>query len=76
MSRTCLTHVSYYIKYFFFFFVDRRDGQTIINSHTQSGDTGVQTPIMTSDLTISTFLPVELGLMRHHMKYLTHVRLY
>ena len=44
--------------------VDRRDDKTIINSHTQSGGTGVRTQVMTSSLTISSILPVELGLMR------------
>ena len=46
-----------------FFLVDRRDGKAVINSHTQSGGTGVRTPVMTSGLTISAFLPVVLGLM-------------
>jgi hypothetical protein len=56
----------YLIMYmhFFFFLVDRRDSKAIINSHTQSRGTGVRTPIMTSGLTILTFLPVELRLMR------------
>ena len=47
----------------FFFFLDRRDGETTVNSHTQSGSTMVRTPVMTSDLTISAFLLVELGLI-------------
>jgi hypothetical protein len=38
-------------------------GKTFINSHTQSGGTGVRTLVMMSGLTISTYLPVELGFM-------------
>ena len=48
---------------FFFFLVDRRDDKAVINSHTQSGGTGVRIPVMTSGLIISTFLSVELRLM-------------
>lgn len=51
--------------------VDWRDDKTILNSYTQSGGIRVQTPVMTSDLTISAFLPVELGLMGHRVKSLT-----
>jgi len=32
----------------------------------QSGGVGVRTPVMTSDLTISAFLPIELGFMEQH----------
>ena len=45
---------------FLFFLVYRRNDKVIINSHTQSGDVGVRTPVKTSGLTISTFLLVEL----------------
>jgi len=44
-------------------FLDRRDDKVIINSHTQSENTGVRTPVLTSSLTISAFLSVELRLM-------------
>ncbi|KEH20420.1 hypothetical protein MTR_8g077140 [Medicago truncatula] len=43
--------------------IDRRDDKAIINPHTQSGGIGVQTPIMTYDLIILTFLPLKLGLI-------------
>jgi len=42
-----------------FFLVDRRDDKVIVNLHTQSGGIGVQTPVMISGLTISTFLIVR-----------------
>jgi len=50
--------------------VDRRDDKVVINSHIQSEGTGVRTPVMTSGLTISTFLPVELRFMRQLKTYL------
>ncbi|KEH21550.1 transmembrane protein, putative [Medicago truncatula] len=42
--------------------LEGRDGKTIINLQ-QSGVIGVRTPVMTSGVTISIFLSVELGLM-------------
>lgn len=44
------------------FFLDRRDGKAVINSHTQSAGIGIRTSIMTSGLTI---FPVELGRLGH-----------
>jgi hypothetical protein len=58
------------------FFVDRRDGKAIINSHTQSGGTGVRTSVMKSGLSISTFLPIELGLMRHLWIHISQLNKY
>jgi len=49
--------------FLFYFLVDRRDGKTIINSHTQSGGSDIRTPVMMSGLTILAFLPIELKLM-------------
>ena len=48
------------VKQTLFFLVGKRDGKAIINSHIQSEGTGVRTPVITSSLTILTFLPVEL----------------
>ena len=44
----------------FYFFLDRRNDKAIVNPHTQSKGTVVQTPIMMFGLTISAFLSVEL----------------
>jgi len=52
------------IIFYLFIFVDRRDVKANINPHAQSRGIGVRTPVMTSGLIISTFLSVELRLMR------------
>ena len=54
------------------FFLDRRDDKTIIKSHTQSGGTGVRTPVMMSSLIILIFLSVELGLVRLILNFLLY----
>jgi len=55
------------------FFLGRRDDKVIINSYTQSRGTGVPTPVMTSGLTVSAFLLVELGFMKLYTSYFTSV---
>jgi hypothetical protein len=42
-----ITH--FYANFVYFFFVDRRNGKAIENSHTQSGVTRDQTPVMASE---------------------------
>jgi len=50
--------------------LDTRDDKVIVNSHIQSEGIRVQTTVMTSDLITSTFLTVELGLIRLYLFFM------